>query len=532
MRLKFYFSFFLFLWLFTSQQIVVAQEFVTADTSKTEIQILPGVKKLEYRKIDSLTEVQILVGNVQLKQGTTLFYCDSSVINNRLHLFEAWGNVHINDSDSTHIYSDKLRYITDKKLAYLTKNVKLTDGKGILTTQNLEYDLNTKIGIYRNGGKVVNKKTVLTSQEGFYYSEKREIYFKKKVQLKDPTYTLESDSLVYNTTTEISRFIAPTIIKDSSNRTIQTQSGFYSPKTGKAEFEQRPIFQDGSIIATGDRMISDDSSGITQFYGRAIIIDTLNDRTVIANKILINNKAETFLATQKPLMIIKQENDSLYIAADTLFSAKFSETKNAKAPAKIKNVEAKKSDSSNRYFEAYRNVRIFSDSLQGVCDSLFYSYLDSTFRLYYNPVIWANQNQLTGDTILLFTKNKKAERMEIFKNSLVVNRVQKEIYNQIKSTRLNAFFVDGRLDSARARGYAECIYFIQDEDSAFTGINQSNADMIDIYFQDQELNRVVFRSEVKGTIWPIQQKDPKEMRLSNFKWLEDKRPKTKYKLFE
>ena len=32
---------------------------------------------------------------------------------------------------------------------------------------DLEYDLNTKVGIYRNGGKVVNKKSVLTSWKDF-----------------------------------------------------------------------------------------------------------------------------------------------------------------------------------------------------------------------------------------------------------------------------------------------------------------------------------------------------------------------------
>ena len=73
----------------------------------------------------------------------------------------------------------------------------------------------------------------------------------------------------------------------------------------------------------------------------------------------------------------------------------------------------------NRYFEAFRHVRVFSDSLQAVCDSMFYSFKDSVFRLYDDPVVWSNENQVTGDTILLFTKNKKADRMQVFKNSFI-----------------------------------------------------------------------------------------------------------------
>jgi hypothetical protein len=85
---------------------------------------------------------------------------------------------------------------------------------------------------------------------------------------------LETDSLLYNTEFETARFIAETFIKDSSNRTIRTREGYYNQQTGIAEFGKRPVVQDGAIQATGDKMYSDDVTGITQFIGRAILIDT------------------------------------------------------------------------------------------------------------------------------------------------------------------------------------------------------------------------------------------------------------------
>ena len=542
-RIKFI-GFLLILSLFTSPQFIFCQElpttktFTPADTVRT-VEILPGVRKLEYRKVDSVTEIQILAGNVRLKQGNTIFECDSCVITKSINLFEAFGNVHINDSDTAHVYSDHLRYLTDRKIAYLDGNVKLTDGKGVLTTPTLEYDMNTKVGIYRNGGRVVNKETVLTSDEGFYYADIKDVYFKKNVKLKDPAYDLQSDSLLYNTGTEIVRFIAETLVKDSTNRTIKTKEGFYDKRTGKAEFGQQPVITDKDIQVTGERIISDDSLGITQIFGRGIIVDTANNTTVIADTIFYNKKNESFLAFARPLMIVEQENDSIFIAADTLFSARLTDLYGSKdSVAKkdtlkgVKIVDTNTKDSTNRYFEAFRHVRIFSDSLQAVCDSLFYSFKDSVFRLYDDPVVWSNENQVTGDTILLFTKNKKADRMQIFKNSFLASIVQPEIFNQVKSTRMDAYFIDGDIDSVRARGSAECIYYIQDEDSAFTGINQSSSELMDVYFKEKELQRVVFRTAVKGTIWPMRQKTPKEMQLQNFRWRDAERPKTKYELFE
>jgi len=122
--------------------------------------------------------------------------------------------------------------------------------------------------------------------------------------------------------------------------------------------------------------------------------------------------------------------------------------------------------------------------------------------------------------------------MEVFKNSFLASEIKPEIYNQVKSTRMDAYFIDGNIDSVRARGTAECIYYLQDEDSAFSGINQTTAELLDIYFKNHELNRVVFRVGVNGTIWPMHEKTPSEMRLPNFHWYHEQRPKTKYELFD
>src|SRR5690242_19542985 len=184
-RKFFYYSLFVAL-LFNKQQLFAQETTESKDTIHT-VEILQA-KKLELRKPDDSTNLQILVGNVKLKQERSLFDCDSCIINNRLNTFEAFGHVHINDADTANVYSDYLQYLIGKKVAYLKGNVILTDGKGTLTTPELEYDVETKLGIYKNGGKVVNKKTILTSREGYYYTDLKDVYFKHNVELKDPAY--------------------------------------------------------------------------------------------------------------------------------------------------------------------------------------------------------------------------------------------------------------------------------------------------------------------------------------------------------
>ncbi|MFT3903563.1 MAG: OstA-like protein [Niabella sp.] len=599
--------------------------------------------KQTIQKLNDSVSLFILEGNVKLKQGKTLFYCNRCVKNDAAQTFEAWGKVHINDSDTTHVYADHLKYLTDKQMAYLDQNVKLTDGHTVLTTNSLDYDMNTKIATYKNNGKIVNDKTNVTSKVGIYYSDLKDAFFSTNVKVDDPGYKITSDSLLYNTESRIARFIAPTVIKDTANRVMHTRDGFYNLQSGNAAFYQRSQINDNKSTLIADSMAL--TTDIAQAQGNAIAVDSTRGTTIIANLIYQRRATDAILATQKPLMIIARDKDSTYITADTLFSAKLTDLllsynksslpdsiislkdsvtspsdslsslrdstlsrpgnmaatsakpnnnmitsrdsvsslvdsvaslvnkstaalsdsisakpdstvplpkhiaaqpKNTpllrdKAPEKAtpqkpasnrqltQQKKVKDNDSTNRYFEAYRNVRIFNDSMQALADSMFYSFKDSVFRLYQDPVVWGkDKNQVTGDTILLYTKNKRPHKFEAYYNGFMVGLLEDKAFNQIKASRLDGYFTNGELDSVRAKGSAECIYFMQDADSAYTGVNQSSSDIIDFYMQNKELKKVVFRGAPKGTLYPIRQASPEKLRLEKFRWLEARRPKTKF----
>jgi len=298
---------------------------VNTDTTQS-IEILGG-NTLRLITLKDGTELQTLAGNAVVRQGRTTLKGDSItlkgdsiVLNSLTNIAEVFGHVHINDADTVNTYAGYLKYLGKERIAYLKKNVKLTDGKGTLLTEDLEYNLATGIASYKNGGRVLNGSTVLTSSDAVYYSDTRDVYFKKFVHLTDPDYDIKADSLMYNTLSKIATFIAPTKIVTKEQGVINTKSGTYNLQTGEAIFLDRTSYSDSTRSIVGGKIAYDEKSGILQIEENGKLVDSVNNVTVIANQILLDKYKNSFLATRKPVMILYRNNDSTYVAADTLFS--------------------------------------------------------------------------------------------------------------------------------------------------------------------------------------------------------------------
>lgn len=540
-----------------------------------------NANRFDFKTIDSTTQLQILTGKVQIRQGVTLFTADSVVYNERTNFMEAFGNVHINDADSVNIYSQYLQYEGTKKMAVFKNKVKLSDGNSTLFTDEMEYDMNAKVGNYKNGGRIESKQTTLYSKQGFYYADIKDVYFIGAVKMSDPEVALASDSLLYNTGNQVATFIAPTTIK-TGNSIINTKEGYYDLKLKKAKFGKRARMQDSTSVMVADDFAFDDKTGYGEAKGNIQYKDTAQGFLLFSNRAFFNREKKNFLATEKPVMVIVKDNDSVYVAADTIFSGlmrdlpgfrqgyfhafdtanqkqvtaappvplnkKDSLKISIKEPVKTGNdssavvtttdsVQTKIRPSSEtdtlRFITAFRHVRIYNDSLQAVADSVFYSGVDSVFQMYYDPIAWSKGSQVTGDTIFVYTKNRKPERLYVFENAMMIQNVSasNEFFNQVRGRTINGYFIDGEIDYVRAKGTAESIYYAIDNDSAYVGMNRTTADMIDLHFNKRTVKKVKFTRSVKGTTYPIRKLPEDQKKLPGFQWLEDKRPKSKLELF-
>jgi len=82
----------------------------------------------------------------------------------------------------------------------------------------------------------------------------------------------------------------------------------------------------------------------------------------------------------------------------------------------------------------------------------------------------------------------------------------------------------------RTKGNAENIYFALDNDKKFIGVNHSNAQIIEITFENNEPAKVIFRNQLTGNMSPIGKIPKADLKIRGFKWQETRRPKTKLDL--
>ncbi|PJJ76245.1 lipopolysaccharide export system protein LptA [Thermoflavifilum aggregans] len=503
-----------------------AQQPAARNDSVKIIYIIHADSLIGIQKKDS--DITKLMGHVMLQQGNTLFSCDSAYKNNTINVVDAYGHIHINQADSVHAYGDYLHYLGNDKLATLSGHVRLQDAQMTLYTETLTYDLNQHIAQYQQGGKLVSEQTTLTSQSATYYTDLHQAYFQHRVKLKDPQYTLSTDTLVYHTDTHTAYFVAPTVIHlQDSVTVIHTRDGYYNTDLGEAMFASRSVITDSSQMTTADSLFYFREKGTGLAKGNVIWRDTSRKVTVVAGYAETHDQTHTLLATQQPVLIYEMKNDTLYTAADTLFSGIIPRTDSAM----LHHADSSHQDSSEiRYFSAFHHVRIYSDSLQAVADSMYYSFADSTFRFYIQPVVWIGDYQLSGDTIYLSTQNQQAKELQLIENAIIVNQIGKGMFNQVKGRTIYGYFHDNRLDWMHVNGNAESVYYVQDDAGAFIGINKVSCGVIDIYFRDQKVYRVAFRDEPSGSMSPIKGANLQEYFLRNFSWQIDRRPHSREEL--
>lgn len=468
------------------------------------------------RRMADHPDAQIVTGNVQFRHDSVYMYCDSACYYDRTSSFEAFGNVRMEQGDTLFLYGDRLYYDGLTQIAQMRENVRMENRTTTLLTDSLNYDRVYGLGYFFDGGTMMDDQNVLTSEWGEYSPQTKQSVFNYNVRLVNPQFTLTSDTLRYNTASKVADIVGPSDIWSDGNH-IWSEKGTYNTVTGKADLYDRSVLTSGERRLTGDTLLYDRTTGVGEAFSRMVMTDTVNRNMMTGEYGYYNELTKSAFATDSAVAVDWSQGDSLYLHADTLRMETFHLD----------------TDSMFREMRAYHRVRFFRTDVQGTADSLVFSTLDSCLTMYRDPIVWNGNQQLVGEVMKVYMNDSTIDWSHIIGQALSVERLQNDstLYNQVSGKEIKSYFSGGEMKKTEVIGSVRVVYYPMDSDSTLIGMNVSETSKLEIYLENQKIERMVMSPKSSGTLYPMTQIPVGKDKLDNFVWFDYIRPRDRYDIF-
>lgn len=447
-------------------------------------------------------------------------WCDKAYFYGSENFIEAYGHVKMIQGDTINMSSKYVEYSGVTKLAFASGDVVLTDPNSTITTDTLHFDREKQQAYYETGGTVVKDTSgTITSKIGRYYMNLKKYQFVTDVVLVNPDATIKSNFFDFYSDTGQAYLFGPSTITTEESVTY-CEKGYYDTKTkiGYA-LKKAKIDYDNRIIE-GDSLYFDNNINFASATNHITVTDTINNSIVKGHYAEVFKAKDSVFITKKALAITLQENDSIYMHADTLMVTGKPE---------------------KRITRAFRNVRLYKSDMSGKADSVHVDHekgltqliniskLSSTdaFATKRRPILWNIGNQMTGDTIHIISnpETEKIDSLVVFKNAFLISKDTLDAgFNQISGQKLIGLFnEENELDVVDIIKNAESIYYFRNDLNELVGIDKAKSGSIKMFLDKKTIEEVRKINQVDGKIYPVSQFPEKEKILKGFDWREDER---------
>ena len=476
-------------------------------------------------------DAQVLTGNVHFEHDGAHLYCDSANFFEASNSFEAWHNVRMVQGDTLSLTSDYGFYDGNNKFieakimydssqpssgnASAQKKVVLRNRTTTLYTDQLYFDRIENKGYYDTGGRLVDNTTTLTSLYGEYHTDTKDAFFTENVKMVDKKFELTTDTLVYNTATHLAHIVGPSDIISGRSH-IYSEQGYYNTQTEEAELLERSTLDNGGRTITGDSLWHNGRTGISEAFVNVIFKDSVNSNMLFCDYGFYNDSTGYAMCTDRAMAVDFSQRDSLFMHADTFKIFTY-------------NIDT---DSIYRVMHGYNRVRAYRVDVQAVCDSMVYNSKDSCLYLYNDPILWNVNQQLLGREIHVFMKDSVIDRAHVIDDALSIEELtEPELFNQVSSKEMFAYFVDGEIHEAQAVDNVLIAYYPEDQaDTSYVGLVSMETTKLRMFMEKKKLQRI-WAPKSDGVVYPLTQIPPAKRYLEAFQWYDYVRPLSKQDIF-
>ncbi|MGB6066915.1 MAG: OstA-like protein, partial [Desulfomonilaceae bacterium] len=307
------------------------------------------------------------------------------------------------------------------------------------------------------------------------------------VEVRDDTLTLLTKQAKYSGKTSTVTSNTAVYLNDR-RRTLTADSGSYDSQTKVAHFYGDVFVRDSVSQLRAQRLVYFREEGKTIADVRVWIKSLQNNVTIYGSHFEDYDKTHYSLMSGKPMLVQIDTSsdgkiDTLMIASRTMQAFR---------------------DTSNQRFVAEDSVLVIRGDLSARCGLGTYLSKDSIVVLQKQPVVWYEDNQLTGDSIAVYILNKQVSQVNVIgaafavsqSDSLYTNR-----FNQMKGRKLSMFLKGRKVDRIIVESNATSLYYLYDKNKP-NGINRVSGDRVVMYFTNGKIDRIAVISGVEGDYYP------------------------------
>lgn len=438
-------------------------------------------------------------------------YSDKAIFYQDENYFKAYGHVKMNQGDTIQMNSEYAEYNGNNQKAFASGDVVLNTPDNTLTTDTLYFNRIKQESFYDSGGKVRDTSSTITSRIGRYYMNDKKYVFKQNVVVNHPEYILKTDHLTYFPESRTAYLYGPSTITGEDSK-IYCERGFYQLEKDYGYFVKNSRIDYKNRKLEGDSIYFERNTGFASATNNIKVTDTINQSITKGHYAELYRKKDSLLITKNPIVSALQETDSVHLASDTLM------------------VTGKPKE---RIVRAYHDARILRAEMSGKSDSIWSSEKIGLTKMITEPILWSENNQITGDTIHLQsnTEEEKLDSLIVFNHSLVVQQDSLGKFNQIKGKRLYGLFENNQIHQIDIVKNAESIYYIRN-DKGQMAINKSYGATITAIVSDNEIRDVTYYDQAEGGTYPLKDIAPNARKVKGFLWRGDEKITTKADLIK
>lgn len=360
------------------------------------------------------------------------------------------------------------------------------------------------------GNVILEQRNVLVyCDRAIHYPARNSAFLEGNVRVVDDTVTLLADQGFYHGDERILDGEGNLYLDDQVTR-LTADYGKYYLDERIAEFWENVIVDDPAGIIYSDHLVHRRDEGFSTATGNVRVVDRERGTTVYGELLEYNSETGFSRMKESPVLVHIDTTDTgiidTLIVRSTIMESEIEETE--------------------RRFIAIDEVEMSRDELSARGGLATYFADTDELSLTRSPILWYQDNQITGDSIHVTLEERRLRTLEVYNRSFAISKSDARFpdrFNQLTGIELTMWFRNDEIEKVEVHDQATSLYYLY-EDMLPNGVNHVTGDKITLLFIDGEIDELKIVGGIEGQYHPENLVRGREstFNLPGFNWREDR----------